>query len=81
MSIGVLPAGINHSLVCLIPKVKVPQTMADIRPISFCNVLVRILSKVMTNRLKRCLNTIVSEQQSEFIESRLLTDNVLGRLS
>lgn len=56
---------------------KVPQTMADIRTISLCNVLVRILSKVMNNRFKSCLNTIISDKQSAFIEGRLLTDNAM----
>lgn len=77
MTIGILPEGVNRSLVCLIPKVKVPHTMADIRPISLCNVLVRIISKVLTNRLKTCLNLIISDKQSAFIEGRLLTDNAM----
>lgn len=49
---GELPPGINRTLVCLIPKIKVPQSVSDLRPISLCNVLVRILSKVLSNRLK-----------------------------
>lgn len=77
LSTGVLPEGVNEALVCLIPKIKVPQTMRDLRPISLCNVLVRILSKVVTNRLKPCLKNIISENQSAFIEGRLLTDNAL----
>ncbi|XP_074352667.1 uncharacterized protein LOC141691812 [Apium graveolens] len=74
---GVLPDHINHTIVCLIPKVKHPKQMSDLRPISLCNVLMRILSKAMTNRLKPCLQNIVSPNQSAFIEGRLLTDNVL----
>lgn len=54
-----------------------PQTMGDLRPISLCNVLVRILSKLMANRLKRCLGSIIFDTQSAFIEGRLLTDNAL----
>lgn len=77
MNTGLLPTGINHSFICLIPKKKVPQNMTDLRPISLCNVLVRILSKVLTNRLKLCLNSIVSDRQSAFIEGRLLTNNAL----
>lgn len=77
LTTGQLPEQVNHSLVCLIPKVKTPQTVADLRPISLCNVLVRILSKVMSNRLKLCLNSIVSDKQSAFIEGRLLTDNAM----
>lgn len=77
MSTRVLPEGINESLVCLIPKIKVPQKMGDLRPISLCNVLVRSLSKVMTNRLKTCLGIIISDRQGVFIEGRLLIDNAL----
>lgn len=77
MDTGVVPEGVNRTLVCLIPKVKNPKHMSDLRPISLCNVLMRILSKVMTNRLKPCLNSIVSVHQSAFIEGRMLTDNAL----
>lgn len=52
--------GLNRMLVCFIPKVKKPKQMLDLRPISLCNVLIRILSKVMTNRLKPCLKSIIS---------------------
>lgn len=74
---GELPKEINRTLVCLIPKVKIPQQMTDLRPISLCNVLMHILSKVMANRLNPCLNSIILDKQSAFIEGRLLTDNAL----
>lgn len=51
--------------------------MSDLRPISLCNVLVRILSKVMSNRLTMCLGLIISDRQSAFIERYLLTDNAM----
>lgn len=72
-----LPTGINRTVVCLIPNTKQPQTMNDLRPISLRNVLFIILSKVLTNRLMKCLPTIISEQQSAFVKCRLLTDNAL----
>ncbi|KAL8125715.1 hypothetical protein AgCh_013104 [Apium graveolens] len=77
ISEGVLPDGINHTLVCLIPKVKQPEQMTDMRLISLCNVLFRILFKVLANRLKSCLNQLISDKQSAFVEGRLLTDNAL----
>lgn len=76
-STGDLPARVNRTLVCLVPKKKQPQQMTDLRPISLCNVLFRILSKVMANRLKPCLSSLISDKQSAFIEGRLLTDNAL----
>ncbi|KAL8115005.1 hypothetical protein AgCh_021723 [Apium graveolens] len=74
---GSLPDEVNRTLVCLIPKVKCPKQVADLRPISLCNVVMRILSKVLANRLKPCLGSIISNNQSAFIEGRLLTDNAL----
>lgn len=49
--------------------------MTDLRPISLCNVLVRILSKVLANRPKPCLNLLILDKQSAFIEGTLLNDN------
>lgn len=43
---GELQADVNSTLVCLIPMVKQPQQVTDLRPISL---LIRILSKVMAN--------------------------------
>ncbi|KAL8146786.1 hypothetical protein AgCh_004504 [Apium graveolens] len=45
LNTGELPEVVNHTLVCLILKVKNPKQMTDFRPISLCNVLVRIVSK------------------------------------
>lgn len=57
-----LPSGINRTIVCLLPKIKIPQLMTNLRPISLCNVVVRILSKVLSNRLKPCLNNFISDK-------------------
>lgn len=62
ISTGVLPVGVNQALVCLILKLKEPQTMADLRLISLCNVLVRIMSKVLSNRLKLSLKLSISDK-------------------
>ncbi|KAL0438744.1 UNVERIFIED_CONTAM: putative mitochondrial protein [Sesamum latifolium] len=67
----------NHTHVILIPKCESPKTVAQLRPISLCNVIVRIASKCIANRLKFLMDHIVSPTQSAFIPGRLITDNVL----
>lgn len=68
---------INHTNICMIPKITEPITLADYRPIGLCNVLYKIISKYLVNRLKQHLDHIVSDSQAAFIPGRQITDNVM----
>jgi hypothetical protein len=74
---GYFPSSLNETNICLVPKCENPASMKDLRPISLCNVLYKMVSKLLANRLKECLGKCVSEEQSAFIEGRSICDNVL----
>ena len=71
-----LPEHLNHTFITLIPKVKNPELVSQFRHISLCNVLYKIFSKVLANRLKKILPHIITEHQSAFTKDRLIFDNI-----
>jgi hypothetical protein len=71
------PDSYNVTFICLIPKHKKPTSPVDYRPIALCNVMLKIITKTIANRIKTILPEVISPQQSAFLPGRLISDNTL----
>jgi hypothetical protein len=69
---------INVTNISLIPKGQNLSRVTKFRPISLCNVLDKIISKVLANRLKVVLPIVISSYQSVFLFGRLISDNIIA---
>nr|GFA68738.1 RNA-directed DNA polymerase, eukaryota, reverse transcriptase zinc-binding domain protein [Tanacetum cinerariifolium] len=74
---GKLLKEVNATVISLVPKISTPKRVSDFRPIACCNVVYKCISKIMVNRIKGCLCYLVDQNQSDFIPSRQINDNVL----
>ena len=66
---------VNETFVTLIPKVHVPKHMHQLRPISLCNVIYKLGSKVLANRIKPVMDMVISPFQGVFVPGRIISDN------
>ena len=74
---GILLSDINETQVVLVPKVSSPEKMAHFRPISCCNFILKIITKIIMLRLRKFMNQLISPNQSAFIGGCLIQDNIV----
>ncbi|KAL2228506.1 UNVERIFIED_CONTAM: hypothetical protein Sindi_1830300 [Sesamum indicum] len=76
-TIGKLLKQINSTILALIPKVHTPMSVNDFRPILCCNVLYKIIAKLLVQKISVLLDKIVSPCQTAFIPGRSIGDNIM----
>ncbi|KAL0378832.1 UNVERIFIED_CONTAM: hypothetical protein Sradi_3188700, partial [Sesamum radiatum] len=76
-AMGQLLKQVNATLLTLIPKVRSPNFVVDFRPISLCNVLYKIITKIIGQRISVVLDNLISPSQNAFVPGRLIGDNIL----
>jgi hypothetical protein len=74
---GDVTPDVNDTAIVLIPKIDKPELLKDYKSISLCNVLYKIVSKCLVNRLRPLLENIIGLTQSAFIPGRMIMDNAL----
>ncbi|KAH1105951.1 hypothetical protein J1N35_009719 [Gossypium stocksii] len=68
---------VNYTNIVLILKVNSPKSMKEFHPISLCNVVYKIISKVIVNRFRLVLHYCIDDSQGAFVPGRQITDNII----
>lgn len=72
-----MPSHISKSNMVLIPKIANPTKVSDYRPISICNVIYKIISKILASRIKPIINSLIHQNQAAFTPSRHISDHII----
>jgi hypothetical protein len=66
--------GINSSYITLIPKNDRPFSPSDFRPISLLNSSIKLITKILAERLQEIIMRLIHKNQYGFIRSRSIHD-------
>lgn len=67
---GVFPKELNKLVICLIPKVDNSLNVKQFRPISLCNTVYKLITKILVNRLRPHLEDMIFLHQNAFVAGR-----------
>lgn len=74
---GALDPRLNKTYIALIPKKTWPNTIKDYRPINLCNFSMKIITKIIANRLRPMLDKIITSNQHAFVTGRSIFDSTV----
>ncbi|XP_060965096.1 uncharacterized protein LOC133034093 [Cannabis sativa] len=75
LSNGRFVAELNRTFIVMIPKRSNAAMFDDYRPISLCNTTYKIISKLLSNRIRKVLQNLISPNQSAFVKGRWIAEN------
>jgi len=67
---------LNATFIALIPKSDKPDSFGGFRPIALCNLVYKIITKIIAPRIKTTLSIVISKEQFGFLEGRQITDAI-----
>ena len=73
---GIIPSSLNSTFLTLIAKKDKPRTFADYSPISLCNLLYKLISKVIAVKIKPFLDSGISQEQFGFLKNRQIVEPI-----
>ena len=72
-----IPSTWGHTNLVLIPKVAHPEQITQFRPISLCNTLYKVVSRILMQCLKPYMAEIINPCQAGFVPGRRTSDNII----
>ena len=72
-----VPDYLNRTHIALIPKIQGLETLGNYRPISLCNTVYKIITKIIVARLRPFLDKLISPLQTAFVPGRRGIDNAI----
>ena len=68
---------IDQTFISLTSEVESPELVKHLHPISLCNIVYKVVTKIIANRLRRILPTVITPTQCGFIHNRSSSHNVI----
>lgn len=73
---GTVFGALNSTYLTLIPKTSHPDSYNDFRPIALCNLVYKVIAKIIADRIKPFLSKYISMEQYGFLQGRQIHDAV-----
>lgn len=74
---GMFKLALNHTFLPLIPKTPSAFKVDQYRPIALCNVVYKLITKIIAGRLRPMLENIVHSSQATFVPKCSIIDNII----